>query len=32
MSYHHKLEIYDVNHDTVVTSKEIKKAGFNISV
>lgn len=32
MSFHHKLEILDVTNDTVITSKEIKKAGFNVSV
>jgi hypothetical protein len=32
LSYHHKLEVINVDTDQVVHTREIKKAGFNINV
>lgn len=32
LSYHHKLEVLNIETDQVTRSREIRKAGFNINV
>lgn len=32
LSYHHKLELLNIEQDEIVRSREIRKAGFNINV